>query len=367
MADQRVQNFARLLVEYSVDIQPGDRVLLETTILGEELMLELYKQILEHGGHPYSYIEHPAQREVLLTIGGEEQIRHVDQLKSLAYENFESRIRVWSESNTKATGNVKPEKQSALLEAESPVLKTQFRRGADETFKWLTTMTPTQAYAQQAGMGFEEYKDFFYGAAHAVEDDPVAYWKQIKANQAKYAEAFAGHDKVEVRGPNVDLSLSIKGRNWVSSYGKHNMPDGEVYTGPVEDSLNGWVRYNYPAQYRSTVVEGAELKFKDGKVIEANARSNQDFLRQVLKTDEGASYVGEFAIGLNDDIDRFTGFILLDEKIGGSFHMALGAGYPQTGSKNESAIHWDMICDLRTDSEILVDGEVFYKDGKFVI
>ena len=367
MADLRVQNFAKLLVEHSVDIQPGDRVLLETTILGEELFLELYKQILEHGGHPYSYIQHPAQREILLTTGAEEQIRHIDQLKSLAYENFESRIRVWSEGNTKATGNVKPENQSALLKAESPIMKTQMKRGADEDFKWLTTMTPTQAYAQQAGMGFEEYKDFFYRAAHVMEDNPVDYWKQIKVNQAKYAEALTGHDKVELRGPNVELSLSIKGRTWISSYGKHNMPDGEVHTGPVENSVNGWVRYTYPAQYRGTVVEGAELKFKDGKVVEAKARTNQDFMRQLLKTDEGASYVGEFAIGLNDDIDRFTGFILLDEKIGGSFHMAVGAGYPQSGSKNTSSVHWDMICDLRSDSEILVDGEVFYKNGKFLI
>jgi aminopeptidase len=241
------------------------------------------------------------------------------------------------------------------------------QRGAKDEFKWCTTLYPTRAYAMQAGMGFAEYQDFYFKAVHAMEADPVAYWTQVKAEQQKYVDALAGHDQVILRGPNVDLTLSIKDRIFKNSYGLHNMPDGEIFTGPVENSLNGWVKYTFPALNDGHVVEGAELKFKYGQVVSATSRTDQDYLQAQLKTDPGASYVGEFAIGLNKDIDRFTGHILLDEKIGGSFHMALGAGYPETGSQNKSAIHWDMICDLRTDSEILVDGELFYKDGKFVI
>ena len=145
------------------------------------------------------------------------------------------------------------------------------------------------------------------------------------------------------------------------------MPDGKIFTGPVESSLNGWVKYTYPAMHEGHGVESAELHFKDGRVVKAASNTEQDYLQAQMKTDAGADYVGEFAIGLNKDIDRFTGHILLDEKIGGSFHMALGAGYPETGSQKKSAIHWDMICDLRQDSEILVDGDLFYKDGNFAI
>lgn len=367
MADLRVEKFAKILVDYSAHIEAGDRVLIEANTLGKELVEALFIRILERGGLPYVGMALLEARELMLRYGSKEQLAHTNQLQAYAYEQFESRIRVWAEGNTKATSGADPEKQSALLKSEGPILETQFARGAKKEFKWVTTMTPTRAYAMQAGMGLVDYEDFFYRAVHAGEKDPVGYWKQIKARQEGYVRALNGHDKVQLRGPNVDLTLSIKGRTFVNAYGENNMPDGEVFTGPVEDSLNGWVHYTYPAQYRGNVVEGAELTFKDGKVVGARAEKNQEFLEQAIKTDEGASYVGEFAIGLNDDIDRFTGFILLDEKIGGSFHMALGNGYPETGSQNKSAVHWDMICDLRADSEILVDGEVFYKDGKFVI
>jgi aminopeptidase len=171
---------------------------------------------------------------------------------------------------------------------------------------------------------------------------------------------------VTLRGPNVDLTLSIKGRRFSNSTGTHNMPDGEIYTGPVEESVNGWVKFTYPAIYQGVAVEGAELIFHRGRVDSAKAEKNQDYLLQMLESDQGSRYLGEFAIGTNFDINRFTGNILFDEKIGGSFHMALGAGYPETGSKNRSSIHWDMICDMRRDSEITVDGELFYRNGQFV-
>jgi aminopeptidase len=176
-----------------------------------------------------------------------------------------------------------------------------------------------------------------------------------------------GKNQVILRGPNVDLTLSVKGRTFMNSFGTFNMPDGEIYTGPVEDSVNGWVKFTYPAIYNSVAVEGAELTFSNGSVKQAKAEKNQDYLLKMLESDAGSRFLGEFAIGTNFDIDTFTGQILFDEKIGGSFHMALGAGYPETGSKNKSAIHWDMICDMRKDAEILVDGELMYKDGAFVI
>ncbi len=195
--------------------------------------------------------------------------------------------------------------------------------------------------------------------------DPVAIWKKIEDNQRKMIDRIEGHSLVSLQGPNVDLSLSIKGRKFLNGAGLNNMPDGEIYTGPVEDSLNGWVRFSYPAIYSGVMVEGVELTFTTGKVTRAQAATNQPFLLEMIESDPGARYVGEFAIGTNYDIDRFSRNILFDEKLGGSFHMALGAGYPETGSKNKSIIHWDMICGMKEESEIAVDGEVVYKDGKF--
>jgi aminopeptidase len=233
-------------------------------------------------------------------------------------------------------------------------------------FKWVTTLYPTDGFAQDAGMSLKEYEDFVFNAVHANEEDPIAYWNSTAEGQQKAIDFLAGKDIVTLRGPNVDLSLSIKGRKFMNSTGMYNMPDGEIYTGPVEDSVNGWVRFTYPAIYGGVAVEGAELTFLSGRVEQARADKNEGYLIKMLESDDGSRYLGEFAIGTNFDINKFTGNILFDEKIGGTFHMALGAGYPETGSHNKSAIHWDMICDMRTDSEILVDGELFYKNGEFV-
>jgi len=367
MADPRIESFARILVDYCTRIVPNDRVFIETNTDALPILQEVFKQVLERGGRPYLQMEFPEQRELYFQYMPYEPSAHKNELMAHAYENFEARIRIWSEANTKALTNADPKKQSAWAEGNSPILKSQFGRGAAGTFKWVTTLYPTRGYASQADMGFIEYEDFVYKAVHALEKDPVAYWKNIKQTQEKYIQALKGHERVELKGPNVDLTLSIKDRTFVNSFGLHNMPDGEIFTGPVENSLNGWVKYTYPAVDLGVEVEGAELHFEQGKIIKSSARVREDFLKQMIATDAGSSYVGEFAFGLNKDIDRFTGHILFDEKIGGSFHMALGNGYPETGSKNSSAIHWDLICDMRQDSEVIVDGELFYKNGEFVI
>jgi aminopeptidase len=240
------------------------------------------------------------------------------------------------------------------------------RRGADRSFKWVTTLYPTEGYAIEAEMSLSNFEDFVYRACHADQADPLAYWHKVETSQKKIIERIEGHDQVVLRGPNVDLSLSIKGRKFLNAAGKSNMPDGEVFTGPVEDTLNGFVRFSYPAIYSGVLVEGVELAFSNGKVTKAQAEKNQPFLLEMLESDPGARYVGEFAIGTNYEIDRFSHNILFDEKLGGSFHMALGAGYPETGSHNKSIIHWDMICGMQKEAEILLDGEVVYKNGKFV-
>ncbi len=371
MADIRVQKFAQVLVGHSARIVPGDRVLLEGTTAAEPLLRELYIQILEKGGHPHLMMALPgtmlfSQDELYLTYANDAQIDFVPTFYQLAYEQFESRIRIHSSTNTRGASNIDPAKGKRRGKAISIITETQFRRGAEGVFKWVTTLFPTDAYAQDASMSLKEYEDFVFGAVHTNEDDPIKFWQGVEKKQQGAVNFMKGKSKVVLRGPNVDLTLSIKGRTFLNSFGTFNMPDGEIYTGPVEDSLNGWVKYTYPAIVGGVSVEGIELTFSNGRVESAKADKNQDFLTTTLDSDAGSRHVGEFAIGTNFDINRFTGNILFDEKIGGSFHMALGAGYPETGSKNKSAIHWDMICDLRKDSEILVDDELFYKDGQFV-
>lgn len=373
MTDPRVDQFARLLVEYSAGIQPGDRVLIEAETAAEPLVRALFERILEAGGHPHMLLS----LEGMTTMTGldstfikhasEAQLDYEPTFMKLAYEQFESRIRIHSSSNTKVLASSDPARSQRRSEATRDVLRSQFERGRRGDFRWVTTLYPTEAYAQGADMSLAEYADFVWQANHiVVGESAVDHWRAVEREQAKAVDALEGADHVHVQGPNCDIHLSVKGRKFINSCGHHNMPDGEIYTGPVEDSANGWVRFTYPSLYQGRSVSGVELKFEDGRVTEATADKGESFLKSSLETDPGARYLGEFAIGTNFGIDHFTGNILFDEKIGGSFHMALGAGYPETGSSNESAIHWDMICDLQRDSEIKVDGSLFYQDGKFV-
>lgn len=365
MADIRIERFAQILVDHSAQIKPGDRVAVEATTAAAPLVQALYAAILERGGHPCLLLDLPDQDEIFFNVAKDEQLDVTPPFLKLAYDQFESRIRIHSATNSRALTHVDPARQKRRQKALAPILEAQMRRGADRSFKWVTTLYPTEGYAIEAEMGLREFENFAFRACHADESDPVAFWKNVEASQARIIARLEGHNQIVLRGPNVDLSLSIKGRKFMNGAGQNNMPDGEVFTGPVEDSVNGWVRYSYPAIYNGVMVEGVELTFSNGKVTKAKAEKNQGILLEMLESDPGARYVGEFAIGTNYEIDRFSHNILFDEKLGGSFHMALGAGYPETGSKNKSIIHWDMICGMKNDSEILVDGEVIYKDGQF--
>lgn len=367
MSDPRVEKFAHILVDYSARLGPGDRVLIEGTTAAEPLVRAIYSRALEVGALPHVQFDLPDQDELLYQLGNDAQLDYVHPFRKMAYETFESRFRIHSSMNPRGVSAFDPKRISRRQKAVAPLTEIQMRRGAEGAFRWVTTLFPTSGYAEEAGMSLTDYEDFVYRACHAHESDPVAYWKKVETEQAKMIAQVQGHNQVTLRGPNVDLKLSIKDRRYKNSCGHFNMPDGEIYTGPVEESVNGWVKFTYPAIYQGSAVEGIELHFVDGRVEKATARSNEAYLLEMLETDAGARYLGEFAIGTNFEIDRFTGNILFDEKIGGTFHMALGAGYPDTGSKNKSAIHWDMICDMRTDAEIAVDGNVIYRNGQFVI
>lgn len=369
LADPRLQKFARLLVDYSTRIQPGDKVAIVSGMAAEPLLRELYIQVLERGAYPHLLIDIPDQLELLFAHANDETLQVVPQFHKMAFEAFDVLIKLPAETNTRALTQLDPARQTVYRKAMAPLLQAQMRRGAAGALRWMSSLYPASGYAMEAEMGNAAYQDFFFGACHCDENtaDPVAYWKEVEREQDRIAGLLTGRDRVELRGPNAELTLSIKDRTFLNACGQTNMPDGEVFTGPVEESVNGWVRYTYPAVMGGRVVEGVELTFQDGKVIKASAEKNQDFLFQMLDTDPGARYLGEFAIGLNYEINRFTRSILLDEKIGGSFHTALGASYPETGGRNQSMIHWDLICDMRQDSEIRLDGEAVYRNGRFIV
>jgi aminopeptidase len=367
MADQRIEKMARVLVDYSVAIQPGERVLIESTTLAEDLVRACYRRVLEAGAHPHILLSLPDQDEILYASGNDEQLDFVPSFNKLAADTFDARIRIYAEANTRALSKVEPAHAARRQKALSAVQSVVFRRAAQGAFKWISTQFPTQAFAIEAEMGWQEYQDFLYAANHCDDctPDPQAYWQEFGRWQQRLVDRVNGHDLVTVQGPNADLSLSVRGRSFFNSCGIHNLPDGEIYTGPVESSVNGWVRFTYPGMFAGRSVEGIELVFRDGQVVEARAEKNEALLNEMLATDAGARSVGEFAIGTNFEIKRFTRNILFDEKIGGTFHLALGQSYAETGGQNKSGIHWDLICDLR-EGEIRVDGEPLMQLGRLV-
>jgi aminopeptidase len=310
----------------------------------------------------------PEQEKQLFTYANNEQLAFVPSFQKLVTDEFEVYIRVRADVDPAGLSGVAPEKQAFRQKGMAPVRNRMLQRSATNALRWSLAQVPTEGYAKQAGMSLAEYSAFAFCACHADDQtqDPVAYWDSIRVQQAEMIRRIEGHDRLRLQGPNVDLLLSIKGRKFNNSYGLHNMPDGEIYTGPVEDSVNGWVKYTYPAIYQGQAVEGVELMFQGGRVVSAQAEVGDALLKTMIASDEGSHYVGEFAIGTNYEINRFTRNILFDEKLGGTFHMALGAGFPETGSRNTSTIHWDMICDMRINSEIQVDGDAVYRDGKFI-
>jgi aminopeptidase len=342
-------------------------VLVTGETLAEPLLKAIYVEVLKAGGHPILMPSLPGTEELLFRHGSDEQIQHIPPPVKLVAETYDVRINVRGQANTRSMSNVDPARMVLRNQAHTELTRTFMQRSASGELRWVGTLFPTNAYAQDADMSLSEYEDFVYGACMPDLDDPVGYWRGFSAWQQRIADWLEGKEHVRIVGPNTELELSIAGRTFINSDGRHNMPSGEVYTGPVEDSVEGHVTFSYPAIHQGREVTGVQLWFEGGAVVKASAKKNEDFLLKTLDTDEGSRYVGEFAIGTSEGISRFTGQILFDEKISGSFHMAMGAGYPETGSKNESAIHWDMICDLREAGRIWVDEILLYENGKFVI
>ena len=367
MKDARAQNLARILVGYSTKVKEGEVVSIDGESAAEPLLAAVYEEVLKAGAHPILNMSLEGQAAIYYRLAGDKQLDWVSPVSKWMVENADVRIAIGASTNTRELSSVPPERQTRRQTAMGPLMARSMDRSADGSFRWVYTLFPTTAYASEAEMSLDTYEDFYYGACLAVDGDPLTAWKQASEETTRLAEWIQGRKEVRIQAAGTDITLGIEGRTFIPCVGEHNMPDGEFFTGPIEDSVEGEVTFHLPAVIGGREVAGVHLRFEAGKVVDASAERGEEYLFKLLDTDEGARRLGELGIGTNYGIDRGTREVLLDEKIGGTVHMAVGRSYPESGGVNESAVHTDLVCDLRQGGEITVDGETLSKDGKFVV
>jgi aminopeptidase len=370
MADPRIQRWAETLTRYCLYVQPGETVLIQATELAAPLVRAVYREILRAGGHPLPRIILPELTEMLLKEGSDAQITYHSPIDAALAETVNARLTISSEVNVRALANVDPARQALLQQSGGDIRRRYREREQEGTFKWCGTLYPTQAFAQNAGMSLDELTEFVFEACFLNDEHPAERWRELGVRQQRYVDWLKGKERVRIVGRETDLTLSIAGRTFINSDGKRNFPSGEFFTGPVEDSAEGTIRYTIPSAFGGRVVQDIRLRFEKGVVVEATAAQGQEFLEQMLRLDDGARRLGEFAFGNNFGITRGISNTLFDEKIGGTVHLALGSSYPETGGLNKSSLHWDMVCDLRPEAgggEVWVDDTLFLKDGKLLL
>jgi len=358
---------AKVLVQYSLAVKPGQLVRIDGPALAAPLIVEAYREALAAGAHVYTNVSVDGVQEIFFKHATDEQLRFVSPVTAFEVERLDAQLGIWAHYNTRGLTGVDPKRQAARREALRPISQRFLERAGKGELRWVGTQYPTNADAQDAEMSLDEYEDFVFRAGLLDRPDPVAAWQQVRADQDRIVRLLETKDELRLSGPHIDLVVRVGGRRWQNAAGEHNFPDGEVFTAPLETATRGRVTFSFPAIYGGREVHGITLTFAEGRVIEATAAKGAELLHAMLDLDAGARVLGEFAFGTNDGIDRFTRNILFDEKIGGTIHMALGAAYPETGGTNQSGLHWDMICDMRSDSEVRADGDVIYRNGKFLI
>jgi aminopeptidase len=367
MTDPRLTKLADVLVNYSTGVKPGDLVRLAGPIVGRPLLVELYRAVLRAGGNPYLAVTIDECQELKLTEATDEQLQFANPIDLYAVEQLDVSISLWGEDNTKSLTGVPAARQALAGRGRRPMMTKFFERAAAGKLRWCGTQFPCHAAAQDAEMSLAAYENFVFRAGLLHYDDPAAAWRRVSERQQRLADYLNGKREIRFVTPQgTDLTLNVDGRRWINCDGHENFPDGEVFTGPVETDVEGTICYSFPAVHGGRECDGIRLVFRGGRVVEASARKGEDFLLAMLDQDPGARVLGEIAIGTNYDVQNYTRNTLFDEKIGGTFHAAVGASYPETGGKNDSALHWDMVCDLRQGGKIFVDGELISENGRFV-
>ena len=360
MRDERLKKLARVLVEYSVRAGEGEQVVVSGGAAAEPLIKEVYARLLDVDAIPIPQVSLPGMQELFFGHAKEHHYEETPPVVRSMYEGADAFISIMSPQNTRALASVDPQKQQALGKRDKALRDMIVSRD-----RWALTLFPTEALAQESEMGLDDYEEFVFEAMALNEDDPVRYWREKAKEQQRLVERLEEADEVRITGPETDLTLSVKDRKFLNGDGSHNMPCGEIFSGPVEDSANGEVYFGIPVAVGGREVSGVRLRFEEGRVVGSSAEKGEEYLSAMLDADDGARYLGELGIGTNYGIPRATKNILFDEKLGGTVHLAVGRSYEKTGGKNESSVHWDLICDLRKGGELYADGELLQKDGKF--
>lgn len=370
MGDPRLQQLANVLVNYSTRVKKGDLVAIRGDPIAWPAIEAVFVAVLKAGGNPLYIPQSERIAELLLEHGTDDQVRFLSPLDMHRVEKIDVEIAFWAESNTKSLSRYPSERLAMKQAARRPFMKRFLERAGKHEIRWVGTLFPTHAFAQDAEMSLSEYEDFVFRAGLLHLPDPAAAWKKISERQQRVVDFLQGKKQVHFRVPpksgehdGTDLRVDVSKSTWINCDGKENFPDGEVFAGP--QGVDGHVNYTFPAVYHGKEVEGVRLEFKGGRVVNASAKRGEDYLIKMLDQDAGARVMGEIAIGTNYSIREFSKNTLFDEKIGGTFHAAVGAGYPESGSSNESGLHWDMVCDLRQGGTIAADGEVFHQNGRF--
>ncbi len=361
MTGDLVVRWANLLVDYCLRVEPGETILIASELAARPLVEACFREVVDRGAHPIVRVDLPGLAEYFVGHASEAQLSHLSPSLIREAEVVDARIRIAAETDTRSMSGVDPARQAIVDRARSPLRELASKK------RWVLTQFPTEAYANDAKMPLGDYEAYVASAMFLDQPDPVQAWRDLGRRQGGLVEFMTGVREVRVEGEGTDLTLSVAGRTWINSDGRRNMPSGEIFTGPVETSANGTLRCSFPVCRGGREVVGIALEFEGGKVVHASAESGEDYLRSMIDLDPGARYLGELGLGLNGGIDRFTGSILYDEKIGGTVHLALGNSYPETGGINKSALHWDLIVDLRTGGRVFADGQVIMENGRWLV
>ena len=367
MQDIRIERWAHTLVHYCLYVQAGEAVAIRATPLAAPLVEAIFRELLRVGAYPLPMIELESLEEMLLKDGNDDQLTKPQPMWRGMEEKIDAQLSIGSKSNTKSLSRVDPSRMAKRRQAYKQVADVLRKREQAKAYRWSTTLYPTAAYAQDAEMSLSDFEEFVFDVCFLNDPDPIARWKEVSVQQQRLVDWLLGHKQVHILGDGTDVRLSIEDRVFINSDGKRNFPSGEFFTGPVENSAEGVIKFDVPASYGGHSIENVKLVFHEGKVVEASAMQGQAFLDEMLELDSGARFLGEFAFGNNARVNRAIRNTLFDEKMGGTVHLALGASYPETGGVNQSALHWDMVCDLRRSGEVWVDDVLFLVDGKIVV
>ena len=360
------QKYAKLLIHYSLGLKKGDKLLINSTYLAEPLIKEVFREALTAGAHPEIQIAINELTRVFYDHASVAQLRYVSPMYLHAVKSYDAFLTIRAPFNLKELQSIDPEKKKKAAVAQTRVKKLFMKRASTGALKWTLCEFPTDSQAQECSLSRSEYEDLVFSACFLYSENPQGEWQKMRASQQHIVDFLSARRNVRIVGKGTDLSFTTRGRKWINSDGRHNMPSGEVFTTPEEDSVQGKVTFSFPGIYMGQEIEEIVLHVEAGEVKKWAAKKGEQLLAKILEI-PGAKRFGEAAIGTNTGIRRFTKNMLFDEKMGGTIHLALGGSYPETGGKNESPIHWDLLADMKEGGQIFADGELIYKNGMFLI